>query len=57
MKILLVMQLLLSSVFAHGFGESHMHFFRSLHVESFFIVVAVLILGFSLFKHFTKEVN
>jgi|FLOH01.1.fsa_nt_gi hypothetical protein len=57
MKFLLVIQLLLSSAFAHGSSEPHIHFFSFLHVENFVMVIAVLILGFSLFKYFIKEVN
>jgi hypothetical protein len=57
MRYLLVLQLFLSGLFAHGGADSHIHFFSTLHVESFVLFLVVLVVGFSIFKYASKERN
>jgi hypothetical protein len=57
MKYILVFQLFLSGLFAHGEVEGHIHFFSTLHVESFVLFLVVLVVGFSIFKYASKERN
>ena len=43
MRYILIFQLLLGSLFAHGHNGEHLHFFSSLHVEYFVLFVAGLV--------------
>lgn len=56
-KYILIVQIFLGGLFAHGGSESHAHFFSSLHVDGLIVFFAVVILGFVLFKQFTKEAS
>lgn len=54
MKLLLVFQIFLSALLAHGHEHQHLHFFSSLHTEYFLIFLAgfvgVLFIYFKLIK-------
>ena len=57
MKYLVIIGLLFSGLFAHGTTEVHQHFFSTLHVEDFTLVLIAFIAGFMLFKYFRSEAN
>ena len=57
MRYILIFQLFLSGLFAHSEVKSHFHFFSTLHVENFVLFLLVLIIGFSIFKYTSKEIN
>jgi len=56
-KYILIIQIFLNGLFAHSDNKSHLHFFSTLHVDSFVLFLVAIILGFGLFKHFSKETN
>ena len=57
MKYLFTFLFFLNSLFAHGAGESHLHFFSSLHTENFVIFIALLLMSLSAYKYLKQENN
>jgi hypothetical protein len=54
MKYILISQIFLSGLFAHGFAEEHLHFFTSLHVEYFVLFLAGLVGAFFIYSKLFK---
>ena len=54
MRYVLIFQMFLSGLFAHGLGEEHLHFFSSLHVEYFVLFVAGLVSAFFIYEKVFK---
>lgn len=54
MKYILIFQIFLSGLFAHGFAEKHLHFFTSLHVEYFVLFIAGLVSAFLIYEKVFK---
>ncbi len=57
MKYLLSFLFLLTSLFAHGTGENHLHFFTALHIESFTLLIVGFIAAVSIYKYKNREIN
>ena len=57
MKFALISLFLFTTLFAHGTGEGHLHFFSTLHIEYFVLFIVGLIAAVSFFKYFSKETN
>lgn len=57
MRYIVTFLFLLTGLFAHSEGENHLHFFSSLHMESFLLLLSVLAAGLAIFKFFGKERN
>ena len=57
MKYALIFLTLFTTLFAHGTGENHLHFFSTLHTEAFVLLIIGLIAGISLYKYVKKETN
>ncbi len=57
MKYLLSFLFLLTNLFAHGADENHIHFFSTLHIEPFTLLIAVLIVALSIYKYKNREIN
>ena len=55
MKYIFTLMLFVIGLHAHGEVESHIHFFSTLHIEGFVLFLAILIIGFSIFKYASKE--
>lgn len=46
---------MLTDLFSHEGAHQHMHFFNALHVQNLLVLVAGIIVVFTLVKHFKKE--
>lgn len=57
MKYLLSFLFFLTSLFSHGTTESHPHFFSTLHIEPFTLLIVGLIAVVSLYKYMNRESN
>ena len=57
MRYILLVQLFLSALFAHGGSESHVHFFSSWHIEDFTLLLVSIIFVFMLYKYLQQETN
>jgi len=57
MKFISVSLFLFTALLAHGTGENHLHFFSTLHVESFTLLIIGLIAAVSLYKYINRETN
>ena len=55
MKYLIIMGLLLNTLFAHGGTTEHLHFFSTMHVESFILVLAGLIATYFVYEKVFKR--
>ncbi len=55
MKYLLIIGLLFSGLFAHGGSGEHIHFFGSLHLESFIIFLAGIITTYFIYEKVSKR--
>ena len=56
-KHILLVQLFLASLFAHGGFYEHIHFFSFLHSDGFVLFLISVIAGFGIFKYIKKETN
>ncbi len=54
MRYVLIFQIFLSGLFAHGGAEEHLHFFSSLHVEYFVLFVAGLLSTYFVYEKLFK---
>ncbi|MCW8894342.1 MAG: hypothetical protein OQK48_04815 [Sulfurimonas sp.] len=54
MKYIMISQIFLSGLFAHGFAHEHLHFFDSLHVEYFVLFIAGLVSAFFIYEKVFK---
>ena len=54
MKYILIFQIFLSGLFAHGFAQEHLHFFSSLHVEHFVLFIAGFVSVFFIYEKVFK---
>ena len=54
MKFILMFQMFLTGLFAHGFAGEHLHFFSSLHVEYFALFIAGLVSAFFIYTKLFK---
>ena len=54
MKYIVVSQITLAVLFAHGKEAEHMHFFSSLHLEYFAVFAASLAAAFFIYSRFLK---
>jgi len=57
MKYILSFLFFLSSLFAHTTGENHPHFFSTMHIESFTVLIVGFIIVAALYKYIKKEAN
>ncbi len=55
MKYLLIIGLLFSGLFAHGGSSEHMHIFGTMHLESFILALAGLIVTFFIYEKVSKR--
>lgn len=55
MKYILISQMFLSALLAHGHSEQHLHFFSSLHVEYFAMFIFGLISALIVYKKLLKS--
>jgi len=55
MKYLLTFGLLFSSLFAHAGETQHLHFFSSLHIESFALILGGLIATYFIYEKVLKR--
>ncbi|MDY0123213.1 hypothetical protein [Sulfurimonas sp.] len=54
MKYIVIFQLVITTLFAHGKEHEHLHFFSSLHAEYFVMFIASLICGYLIYSLFYK---
>lgn len=54
MKYILISQIFLGGLFAHGHSQEHLHFFTSLHVEYFVLFLAGLVSAFFIYEKIFK---
>jgi len=57
MKYILTLMLFVTSLFAHGKFESHLHFFNNLHMGDFLLLLMSLIAGVFIYKYLKKETS
>ena len=57
MKFISIFLFLFSTLFAHGAAENHLHFFSTLHVEPFILLVVGFIAVVSVYKYIKRETN
>ena len=57
MKFTFLSLFLFTTLFAHGTGDNHLHFFSTLHTEDFVLFIVGLVAVVSFFKYFNKESN
>ncbi len=55
MKYLVVMGLLFSGLFAHGGASEHLHVFSTMHIESFILLLAGLIITYFIYEKVSKR--
>lgn len=55
MKYVLIFQIFLSGLFAHGHTGEHLHIFSSLHVEYFALFVVGLVGAFFIYEKLLKS--
>ena len=55
MRYLLTIGLLFSGLFAHAGDMQHLHFFSSLHVESFILILGGLIATYFIYEKVLKR--
>lgn len=55
MKYMVIFQMGLGVLFAHGKDGEHVHFFSSLHVEYFVLFLATLVGGYFIYGKFFKS--
>ncbi len=57
MKYILISQLFLLNMFAHGVTEHHSHIFGTFHIVDFLLLLVGVVTGFYIFKYFFKGNN
>jgi len=55
MKYLLVFEMTLSALLAHGKEHEHLHLFSSLHLEYFVFFILSLVCAFFVYNRFFKD--
>lgn len=55
MKYMVIFQLSLATLFAHGKEHEHLHFFSSLHVEYFLFFIVGLLGVYLVYNRFFKD--
>lgn len=55
MKYMVIFQLVIATLLAHGKEHEHLHFFSSLHVEYFLFFIVGLLGAYLVYNRFFKD--
>ncbi len=57
MKFISIFLFLFTALFAHTAGDNHLHFFSTLHIEAFTLLMVGFIAAISIYKYINREIN